>query len=111
MTESFDIIPCGYSRNCLFVAFVFIHQSHSPLCSCKLNIAIPIIFYGDLTYDILRTYFKSPSRKYDFIANRTEKLSLTQADAIVYPSIWIAKHAIKRYGIKTIGIVLSRKKG
>ncbi len=78
--------------------FDFVITSTYHFC-CKLNIAIPIIFYGDLTYDILRTYFKSPSRKYDFIANRTEKLSLTQADAIVYPSIWIAKHAIKRYGI------------
>lgn len=65
----------------------------------KLDVEIPIIFYGDLTYDIYKTYFRSQGIKYDRLASYTENLSLKRIDAIIYPSAWIARHAIRTYGI------------
>lgn len=62
----------------------------------ELCVAIPIIYIGDTTLDLMKDYLKLPTNFAEF-ADEIERLAIANASQVVYSSEWAAHNAINHY--------------
>lgn len=65
----------------------------------SLDVAIPVIFYSDVTFHLFQHSFNNKDPHYHQLAYHTEQRCLERADAIVYASEWARHDAIVHYQI------------
>lgn len=81
LRESYDLIFC---RDDFFLA--------------DLITDIPVIYIGDTTYRLFRSYDPKPYHTWDRISDDLERRSIQKADRLVYSSEWAANSAVTHYG-------------
>lgn len=81
LRESYDLILC---RDDFFLA--------------DLVTDIPVIYIGDTTYRLFRSYNPKPYHTWDRISDDLERRSIQKADRLVYSSEWAASSAVTHYG-------------
>lgn len=65
----------------------------------ELKISIPIIYFSDITFNEFEPWLKNNDPKYPDICRKTERQCLEKVSAIIYPTEWAKKCAIKNYQI------------